>query len=442
MKSVSFKRGIHPPHFKGTAALPIKIIAPQKAAVLVYPMLQHIGAPCEPVVAVGDYVSVGQKIGDSKAVVSAPIHSGVSGVVKEIRQSLSPQGQAHQVLLIENDGEYKEHPPMQRSDNYKSIPREELLTLIREAGIVGLGGAGFPTHVKLSPPPDKKIDTFFVNAAECEPYLTTDHRKLLEKTEKVLSGLEVALHMFPEARGIIAVEDNKYDAIEKLRETNNHPRITVMSMKAKYPQGAEKQIIHSCIGREVPLGGLPMDVGCIVNNVDTVIAIGQAVLHGLPLTRKVVTVDGGAVAGPGNYEVRLGMTFRDLIEQTGGLKSEPHKIIVGGPMTGKSQSTLDIPVTKTSAAILLLTEEEAYRPPERNCFRCGECVNHCPMGLVPLELNAYALAGDIEKFAEYNGGDCIQCASCSYICPSHRNVSQPIDLTRQKLLEMQKAMKK
>lgn len=436
MKKKSFQRGIHPPDLKITAEMPISRIEPKAGIVMVYPMVQHIGAPCTPTVAVGDFVAVGQKIGDSVAAVSSPIHSTVSGKVINIDNALSPRGQTYQAVFVENDGQFSEHPSIKSYEDYKSMSREDVLAIIREAGVVGLGGAGFPAHVKLNPPKDKLIDTIFVNAAECEPYLTTDHRVLLEETEKILAGLDILLHMFPEARGIVAIEDNKPDAIEKFKQMNNNGRVSIMPLVTKYPQGGEKQVIYACTGKEVPSGGLPMDVGCIVHNVDTVIAIQQAVTEGRPLMRKVVTVTGGAVEAPGNYEVRLGMTFKDLLEEIGGVKSEPYKIVVGGPMMGVAQYTFDVPIIKISAAIILMTEQEAARPPEQNCFRCGKCVDYCPMGVMPLDLNAYAIRNDKTRFLKYNGMDCMSCACCSYVCPAHRHIAQAISMMK---LEIQNA---
>lgn len=434
MKKKSFRRGIHPPDLKITAEMSISPIEPKAGTVMVYPMVQHIGAPCTPIVAVGDFVAVGQKIGHSDATVSSPVHSTVSGKVVNIADVLSPRGQTCQAVFVENDGQFAEHSSMQPPGDYKSMSREDILAIIREAGVVGLGGAGFPAHVKLNPPADKPIDTIFVNAAECEPYLTTDHRVLLEETEEILAGLDVLLHMFPEARGIVAIEDNKPDAIEKFKQMNSNNRVSIMPLATKYPQGGEKQVIYACTGKEVPSGGLPMDVGCIVHNVDTVIAIHQAVTGGRPLMRKVVTVTGGAVETPGNYEVRLGMTFKDLLEEIGGVKSEPYKIVVGGPMMGVAQYTLDVPIIKISAAIILMTEQEAARPPEQNCFRCGKCVDYCPMGVMPLDLNSYALRNDTARFKKYNGMDCMSCACCSYVCPAHRHVAQAISVMKQEIL--------
>jgi electron transport complex protein RnfC len=437
MKKKSFRRGIHPPDLKITAEMPISRIEPKAGTVMVYPMVQHIGAPCTPTVNPGDFVAVGQKIGDSDAAVSSPIHSAVSGKVVNIGDALSPRGQICQAVFIENDGQFSECPSIQPPGDYKNMSRRDILAIIRKAGVVGLGGAGFPAHVKLNPPENKPIDTIFVNAAECEPYLTTDHRILLEKTEKILTGLDIVLHMFPEARGIIAIEDNKPDAVEKFKQANAGDRVSIMPLATKYPQGGEKQLIFACSGREVPSGGLPMDVGCIVHNVDTIIAIQQAVTEGRPLMRKVVTVTGGAVENPGNYEVRLGMTFKDLLEEIGGTKSEPHKIVVGGPMMGVAQSTPEVPIIKISSAIILMTEQEATRPPEQNCFRCGKCVDHCPIALMPLDLSAYASRNDMARFKKYNGMDCISCACCSYVCPAHRHVAQAIVVMKQEILSSQ-----
>ena len=435
MKNSSFKRGIHPPDNKLTADAPIQRVEPKKGATMIYPMVQHIGKPNEPIVNVGDVVLAGQKIGDTSAVFSSPIHSTVSGIVKEIKPAFSPRGQKFQSVFIENDGKFKDFAPIHNSDDYTKLNKEEILKYIRAAGVVGLGGAGFPAHIKLDPPSDKKIDTIFVNAAECEPYLTTDHRVLLEETEKILAGLEIILHMFKEARGVIAIEDNKPDAIKKFKDLNKNDKITIQALETKYPQGAEKQVIYACTGREVPSGGLPMDVGCIVHNVDTVIAIQQAVINGLPLMRKVVTVTGGAATNPGNFEVRLGMTFKDLLDATGGLVSDPHKVVVGGSMMGVAQHTLDVPIIKISAAILLMTEKEAYHPPQKNCFRCANCVDHCPMGLMPLDISNYAKRGEKELFKKYNGLDCILCACCSYICPAHISLAQNIGVMRKEIQE-------
>ncbi|MCL2203201.1 MAG: electron transport complex subunit RsxC [Defluviitaleaceae bacterium] len=434
MRIASMKRGIHPPENKETALTPIKYFFPRNGAEMVYPMLQHIGAPCQPTVEVGDYVEVGQKVGDCAAAVSSPVHATVSGPVRDIRTVITPTGRRCVAVVMENDGKYRDHPACNQPVDYIQLPREKILAHIRECGIVGMGGAGFPTHVKLNPPPEKKIDTVIVNAAECEPYLTNDHRVMLEEPKRIMLGLEILLHLFPEARGVIAVENNKPDAIELLGKMIESPKVTVMAVKTRYPQGAEKQLIQTCMKREVPSGGFPMDVGCIVQNVDTVIALHRAFHRGRPLMRKIMTIAGGAVNNPGNYKVRFGMSYRDIIEAIGGLKCDPYKIIIGGPMMGVSHYTFDIPVIKTSSAFLLFTEKESKVHPERACFRCGKCVEHCPVGLMPLELNKFAIADHYDRFRDYNGLDCIECGCCSYICPAKRHLTQSISTIRRELL--------
>jgi electron transport complex protein RnfC len=435
MKKNSFPRGIHPPDFKSTANMPTMVIEPKEGIIMIYPMVQHIGTPCNPVVAVGDFVTVGQIIGDSDGMVSAPVHATVSGKVVDIKNAMSPKGTTCQAVFVENDGLFTENPSIQPLKDYKNNSKEEILASIRSGGIVGLGGAGFPAHVKLNPPESKPIHTILVNAAECEPYLTTDHRVMLEETEDILLGIEIVLHLFPEACAIIAIEDNKPDAIEKFTQTNKNQRIQVKSLATKYPQGGEKLLIYTCTGKEVPSGGLPMDVGCIVHNVDTLVAIARAVVLGQPLMSKVVTVTGGDAKKPGNYHVRLGMTFKDLLDEIDGIKSNPYKIVVGGPMMGVAQSTLEVPVIKTSGGLILMTEQESLKPPELNCFRCGKCVNHCPIGLVPLDLSAYARRDNKECFKKYNGMDCTSCACCSYVCPANRHLAGDIIKIKEEILK-------
>ena len=440
MKALTFKRGVHPPDSKEfTNKRPIEILMPEEGSDIVVPMSQHIGAPCEPIVAKGDRVLLGQKIAESGAFVSAPIHASVSGVVKEIKPVLTPGGSMSNAIIITNDGKFEEDPSLGKDTDYEGFSKEKIIEKVKKAGIVGLGGAGFPTHIKLNPGPDKKIDSIIVNAAECEPYLTTDHRVLLEKTDRVIKGLEIVLKIHPEAQGYIAVENNKPDAIEALiRATKGISNISVVILQKKYPQGSEKQMIYAVTKREVPSGKLPADVGCIVDNVDTILAIERAVVKDRPLMRRIVTLSGGAVKNPGNYQVRLGMSFRELIEMTGGFAEEPAKVIAGGPMMGVAVYSLDVPLIKTSSAILCLTREEAELPEESNCIRCGKCVAHCPMGLMPLELNGDIIANDYEKFEKNHGLDCIECGSCSYVCPAKRHLAQSIRVTKRTVMAMKK----
>jgi electron transport complex protein RnfC len=436
----TFKRGIHPNEAKQlTDNVPIKLVLPGNKSEMVFPLVQHLGAPCKPLVEIGQKVKLGEKIGDSDAFVCAPIHSSVSGTVKDIRPHLTVVGTIVDSIIIENDGELLEHENIQLRSGFDDISSEEIKKIIREAGIVGLGGAGFPAHVKLSPPPGKNIDTVIVNGSECEPYLTTDNRVMIEEADRVVTGLRIILKVMQDARGIIAVEDNKPEAIKMLKKAcENIPGIEVAVCKSKYPQGAEKQLINAITQREVPSGGLPIDVGCIVNNVDTVIAIHRAVFRGRPLMRKVVTLTGGAIKNPGNYKVRLGTKLSDLVEMAGGFKSTPVKVVVGGPMMGVAIFDINVPIVKTTSGVLFLNENEAFIPPEQACIRCGQCVEHCPAGLIPTELNADILRENSESFLKHNGLDCIECGSCSYICPSKRRLSQAIRTIRRVELAKQK----
>jgi len=343
-------------------------------------------------------------------------------------------------IIVENDGELTEHESIKPRESYDDLSGEEIVKIIREAGIVGLGGAGFPTHVKFSPPPGKKIDTVIVNGCECEPYLTTDNRVMIEESSRLVTGLKIILKIIQGAKGIIAVEDNKPEAIESLRKAcEGLTDIKVAVVKTKYPQGCEKQLVTAITNREVPSGGIPIDVGCIVNNVDTVIAIHRAIFRGRPLMRKVVTITGGAIKNPGNYKVRIGTKLNDLVELAGGFKYNPEKIVVGGPMMGVAIFDTDVPIVKTTSGVLFLTEEEAHIPPEKNCIRCGSCVENCPTGLIPTELNADILKEDSEAFVRHNGLDCIECGSCSYICPAKRRLAQAIRTIRRIELAKQKS---
>jgi electron transport complex protein RnfC len=409
---------------------------------MVFPLIQHLGAPCEPLVEIGQKVLLGEKIGDNEAFVCAPIHSSVSGTVKDIRPHLTVMGTIVNSIIIENDGEYTEHEGMKPHDHYENLSPPEIRKIIREAGLVGLGGAGFPTHVKLSPPPDKKIDTVILNGAECEPYLTTDNRVMIEEADRLVIGAQIILKLMQDARAIIAIEDNKPKAIETVKKACKDVHgIEVAVLKTKYPQGAEKQLINALTKREVPSGGLPIDVGCIVSNVDTVVSIHRAFIRGRPLMRNIITLTGDAIKNPGNYKVRLGTKLSDLVEMAGGFKANPSKVVVGGPMMGVAIYDINVPVVKTTSGVIFMTEREAYIPPEQNCIRCGQCVEHCPMGLVPTELNTAILRENSERFLKLNGLDCVECGSCSYICPAKRRLSQAIRTTRRVELARQKNKK-
>lgn len=433
MAKLTFTGGIHPYDGKDLSKdKPIKAILPKGD--LVYPMSQHIGAPAVPVVAKGDHVLTGQKIAEAGGFVSAPIYATVSGTVKAVEPRRVVTGDMVTSIVVENDGAYDEvtYGPVKPLEE---LTKEEIRTLVREAGVVGMGGAGFPTHVKLSPKEPEKIEYVIANCAECEPYLTSDYRRMLEEPEKIINGMKVILHLFDHAKGILAVEDNKPDCVELLKKlTADEPDITVKALKTKYPQGAERQLIYAVTGRAIHSGMLPADVGCIVDNVDTIVAVNQAVREGKPLMHRIVTVTGDAVADPRNFIVRIGTNYHELIEEAGGFKSEPSKIVSGGPMMGFALFGLDVPTTKTSSALLCMTEDEVSRYEPSACINCGRCVEVCPGRVLPSKLADFAENGDDEKFLAYNGMECCECGCCSYVCPAMRPLTQSIKSMRKMVL--------
>lgn len=436
LRKLTFKGGVHPnDNKKSTASKPIERMP--IPAELIYPVSQHIGAPCTPCVQVGEYVKMGQKIADSDAFVSAPIHSTVSGTVKAIEMRNVPNGSSVQSIIIENDFQDNYHESIQPID-YTAVNPDDIPGIIREAGIVGMGGAAFPTHVKLNPPKECKIDTVIVNGAECEPYLTSDHRVMIETPDEVILGLKVILHRFGITNGHIAIEENKPDAIALMKKECANEGITVDVLKKKYPQGGEKQLIYAVTKRVIPTGKLPADVGVIVVNIDTCSAIGRKFKYGKPLMRRIVTMAGTLFNKNVNYKVRIGTPIDYMIEQNGGFKEEPKKVIIGGPMMGVAQFRLDVPVIKATSAILCLSEKEAYIPPEDPCIRCGKCVAHCPMSLMPLYLQNFSDKGDMESCEKYNVTSCIECGCCSFGCPSKRNLVQSIRIAKHTVLAMQK----
>jgi electron transport complex protein RnfC len=389
-------------------------------------MSQHIGAPCNPVVKKGDRVLVGQVIGEATGFVSAPIHSSVSGTVKNLAPVLTAAGTKVMAVIVENDGQYEEIE-MPKPKDYNEMTKEEIMKLIQQAGIVGMGGACFPTHVKLSPPPDKKIDSIIVNAAECEPYLTCDHRLMLEESDKIVEGLKIILKIFPEAKGYIGIENNKPDAIEAMKKASQGiANIEVKALKTKYPQGAEKQLIYAIKGREVQSGKLPADAGCVVQNTATVREIYNAVVLGRPLIERIITVTGEAVKEPKNIRMKLGTNLRELVEFCGGYKEDPVKVISGGPMMGMTIPTLDIPTVKGSSGLLSLTGAQAVLPQASSCIRCGRCVEACPMNLIPSTLDSLSNRSELGGFEELHGLDCIECGCCTFVCPAKRHLIQSI----------------
>lgn len=402
----------------------------------VYPLSQHIGAPAVPLVKKGDHVLVGQKIAEAGGFVSANIHSGISGTVKAVEPRMTVNGTKVDSIIIENDGLFEEIDFTQNIRPLDQMYREDVKDAIKEAGIVGMGGAGFPTHVKLSPKNEEAIDTIIVNGAECEPYLTSDYRRMLEVPEKIVTGLQIVINLFDHARGIIAIEDNKPDAIKILTDlTKNISNITVNAVKTKYPQGAERQLIFANTGRQINSSMLPADAGCIVHNIDTIVAIYNAIIEGRPLYDRIVTVTGDAVEDTANFRVRLGTNSRELIDAVGGFNIEdPGKIISGGPMMGKALFTLDVPIVKGSSALLCFREDIVSQVEPSNCIRCGRCVQVCPGRVMPNKLADLAEHGRIDEFLKYDGMECCECGCCSFVCPAKRHLTQTIAGTRKQIL--------
>jgi len=421
--------GIHPYDGKDLSKdKPIVSVLPKGD--LVYPVSQHIGAPAVPVVKKGDRVLVGQKIAQQAGFVSAPVYASVSGTVKAIEPRRVVTGDSVMSIVVENDNQYEE-VLMQSPGPWETLSREQIIDCIKEAGIVGMGGAGFPTYVKLSPKEPEKIEYCIANCAECEPYLTSDYRRMLEEPEKLIGGLRIILRLFPNARGILAVEDNKRDCVRKLQElARGEERISVRTLQTKYPQGAERTLIYATTGRQINSSMLPADVGCVVNNVDTIVAIYRAVTEGRPLLERIVTVTGDAIKNPQNYRVRIGMNYRELVEEAGGFVGRPEKIVCGGPMMGFAMFDLDVPTTKTSTALLCLSHDEVSAMEPGPCINCGRCVDVCPGRVVPSRLADYAERFDEEAFVKNNGMECCECGCCSFICPARRPLTQEIKSMR------------
>lgn len=429
MAKYTFTGGIHPYDGKDLSKdKPIREVLPKGD--LVYPLSQHIGAPAKAIVAKGDRVLRGQMIAEAGGFVSAPVYATVSGTVKAIEPRRVVTGDAVMSVVIENDGLYEEveYP---ESKPLEEMTKEEIVNCVKEAGIVGMGGAGFPTHVKLSPKDPDKIDYCIVNGAECEPYLTSDYRRMIEEPEKVIGGLKVMLALFDNARGIIAIEDNKPDCIKLLKDlTKDEPRIHVKALKTKYPQGAERQIIFATTGRAINSSKLPADAGCIVDNVDTVVAINAAVTERKPLMERIVTVTGDAIKDPCNFKVHIGTNYHELIDEAGGFKEDPVKIISGGPMMGFGIFELDVPTTKTASALLCLTKDDVSKMEPSACINCGRCVEVCPSRLVPTKLAQCAEHFDDETFVKCEGLECVECGCCSFVCPAKRPLTQSIKSMR------------
>jgi len=417
-----FKGGVHPPQQKNTAEK--ATVAMGVPSMVLIPMAQHTGAPCQPKVKKGDTVKVGQVIGDTDAYVSAPIHSSVSGTVTRVEPVVLSGGRPVMCVEIKPDG-LQEVAEEVRPPSVDS--KESFLSAIRASGLTGLGGAAFPTHVKLNPPKGTRVDTLIINAAECEPYITSDYRECMENTQGIIEGIQHVLKWTGIEKALIGIEENKPEAIKALkRAVSDKPAITVHALPTRYPQGAEKTLIYTLTGREVPSGKLPADVGCIVMNVASVAFVASYLKTGMPLIKKRVTVDGSAVREPRNVEVLIGTPLKEVFEFCGGFKSEPGKVIMGGPMMGVSQFSLDLPVLKHTNALLALDASESRIPEETACIRCGRCVRACPMKLLPLELDRLVKAQQYEEAQRLHLMDCIECGCCVYTCPAKRLMVQSI----------------
>lgn len=429
----TFKGGVHPYDGKDLAKdQPIRRIKPKE--ILVYPLSQHIGAPASPIVAVGDTVLRGQKIAEAGGFVSAPVFTSVSGTVKAIEPRHVATGDLVNSIIIENDGEMKE-TDFHGVEDVASLSKEQIIEKVKEAGVVGMGGAGFPTHVKLSPKEPDKIEFIIANCAECEPYLTADYRRMLENPEELIGGMKIVLRLFDHAKGILGVEDNKPDCIQKLKElTKDEERIEVMPLKTKYPQGGERQLIYATTGRAINSKMLPADAGCIVDNVETLVAINRAVKEGKPVMDRIFTVTGDAVANPGNFEYCIGMSYAEILEEAGGFKEDPEKMISGGPMMGFAVFSLEIPTTKTSSSLLCFKKDDVSASEVTACINCGRCVSVCPEQIVPSRLAKMSQFHDSESFEKWNGMECIECGSCSYICPAKRPLAQYIKTMKKQIL--------
>lgn len=430
MGFASFARGIHPPDKKELSkAAAIERAGAPKTVVI--PMGQHIGAPCKPVVAIGDEVRIGQIVGEAQGFVSAPVHATVSGRVVGIADFPNAMGRMVQSVVIQNDGK-DEWVALEEVTDYLNADPAALKDKIKAAGIVGMGGATFPTVVKLSPPKEKTIDTVIINGAECEPYLNADYRLMMERSKELVEGLRILMRVLGVPKGYIGIENNKPDAIEVMKKAASGTPVEIVTCEVKYPQGAEKMLIKAVTGREVPnKGGLPMDVGSVVQNVGTAVAIYEAVRYGRPLIERVVSVTGEGIMKPRNLMVRIGTMISSLIDECGGFKGTPGKVISGGPMMGFAMYMLEMPVTKGTSGVLVLPESEvAHSDKYGPCVRCGRCIDACPMGLMPQMISICAEAGFYEDTKEYGLWDCFECGSCSYVCPAKRPIVHFVRLAK------------
>ncbi|MFW6414036.1 MAG: electron transport complex subunit RsxC [Verrucomicrobiota bacterium] len=436
-----FKGGIHPPDSKDkTAGLPLQRAPLQEQYTV--PLLQHIGA--EPTVAVKkkEQVHKGQLLAEASGFVSSSIHAPTSGTIKNIGACPTPSGKMTTSIEITADGEDEFDSGLVPIENWHERDPKELIERIASAGIVGMGGAAFPTHVKLSPPPTKTIDTLIINGAECEPCLTADHRLMLEERDKIITGARLLGQILgiPPEKGIyLAIEDNKPDAISRMEEAAEKYGVKLIQVPTNYPQGAEKQLIYAATGRQVPSGGLPMDIGCIVQNVATAKAVTEAVTEGMPLIERPLTITGTPMMRAGNWHHRIGTTLEQVIRLAGGIKEQPAKLIIGGPMMGIAVSALDIPVVKGTSGILLQTFDEVSQFTSGPCISCGRCVDRCPMRIMPGSLSKHIENERFDLAEQWNVMDCIECGCCAYVCPTSRPLVQHFKRAKMEITAKRKA---
>lgn len=436
MGLATFRGGVRPFEGKELSMDRAVTVLKPTSGEMVYPLSQHIGAPAKAIVKVGDEVLVGQKIAEAGGFISAVVVSSVSGKVKKIEPRVTAGGAKSISIVIENDGQYTAVEGLGEDRDVTKLSKQEIRDIVREAGIVGLGGAGFPTNVKLTPKDESKIDYIIVNGAECEPYLTCDYRMMIEEPERLIGGLKVMLQLFENAKAVIGVENNKPKAIEKLRAlVKDEPKISVEALRTKYPQGGERSLIYAVTGREINSSMLPADAGCVVDNVNTVMAIYDAVCKRTPILERVITITGDAIKEPQNFKVRTGMNYNDIIEAAGGFKADPKKILSGGPMMGQAMYTTDVPVTKNSSSLTCFLEDEVEKNPESPCIRCGRCGEVCPEFLVPVLMMKSCMNGDSAGYEKLYGMECIECGSCSYICPARRPLTQAFKQMKRRIGE-------
>jgi electron transport complex protein RnfC len=437
---IKFKGGVHPDDGKLLSCAAAIIDAPLLASYTI-PIQQHIGAPAKLLVDKGDTVKKGQLLAEPGGFVSAALHAPTSGAVKAITECMMPNGSTAPAIELESDGEDTAEfmPPIA---DWEAADAETLRKRIADAGIVGMGGAAFPTHVKLSPPPAKPIDTVILNGVECEPCLTADHRLMLENPEKILQGALMVRRAVGANRVVVGIERNKPDAIVQMQDRARKLNVEVVDLRVRYPQGAEKQLIYAVTGRRVPTGGLPMDVGCVVQNVGTCLAVAEAMLEGKPLFERVTTITGTPVASPGNWRFRIGTPLHEALKLAGGVVADPAKIISGGPMMGLSIYSLDVPILKSSSGILLLAPDEVAQYTSEPCINCGACVDACPMNLRPGPLSVYIENERFDLAETWRAQDCIECGCCAYACPSNRPLVQHLRRAKGEIMAKRRAEKK